>query len=197
MPSRPTLDDIRQAVARPPAILERPESRLAAVAAVITHSRELLFMKRAEYPGDPWSGHISFPGGRVEPDDETALHAARRETMEELGFDLSASEVLGQLDDLPTVSGLPDMVIRPFVFVVPEIPTLLPNREVAGTHVISIDYLLSNEGRKPFQFGHKDRDYRMASVDIDGQRLWGLTLLFVDDLLDRLDGGGRGLARIE
>jgi hypothetical protein len=116
--------------------------------------------------------------------------------MEELSLDLSAAEVLGQLDDLPTVSGLPDMVIRPFVFYLPQIPPMTPNREVASTHVWPIDALLSNEGRGSFEFAHRSDKWTLPFVEVDDQRLWGLTLLFVDDLLDRLDGQGRGLARI-
>ena len=196
MSPHPTLDDIRLALAKPPAELNQPESKLAAVAAVITHGRELLFIKRSDFPGDPWSGHISFPGGRVEPSDQSALYAAQRESMEELSLDLTGAEDLGRLDDLPTIPGLPPMVIRPFVFALPEMPPLRPNGEVAGTHMLSLDFLLSNEGRRSFKLAHRGNDYEMPCVEFQGQRLWGLTLLFVDDLLDRLDGGGRGLERI-
>ena len=36
-----------------------------------TGGPELLFIKRAEYPGDPWSGQVAFPGGREEPGDSS------------------------------------------------------------------------------------------------------------------------------
>jgi len=169
---------------------------MAAVSAIITHGFELLLMKRADYPGDPWSGHISFPGGRVEPSDATPLEAAKRETLEEIALDLSDAEFLGRLNDLPTIGGLPELVIRPFVFLLPELPTLHLNDEVSSTHLLPIDVLLSNEGRSVFHFTHGDNDYTLPCVDFDGQRLWGLTLLFVDDLLHRLDGSGRGLERL-
>lgn len=64
---------------------------------------ELLFIKRACRAGDPWSGHIAFPGGKREPSDHDDMHCALRETMEELGLDLANSsrfQFLGQLDDL-------------------------------------------------------------------------------------------------
>jgi len=170
---------------------------MAAVAAVLTHARQLLLMKRAEYPGDPWSGHISFPGGRVEPTDPSPFEAAKRETREELALDLSEAECIGRLDDLPTIGGLPDLVIRPFVFLIPSIPSLSPNREVSSTHWIDLEQLLSNRGRTVFQLTHGENEWTLPCVDFDGQRLWGLTLLFVDDLLDRLDGKGRGLQRLE
>ena len=45
------------------------DTRLAAVAAVlrvVDGAPELLFIKRADHDGDPWSGHMAFPGGRYE-----------------------------------------------------------------------------------------------------------------------------------
>ncbi len=39
------------------------------------------------------------------------------------------------------------------------------------------------------------RRMSLPRVDFDGVRLWGLTLHMIDDLLHRLDGRGRGLAR--
>ena len=79
-----------------------PEARLAAVAAVlrVVDEPELLFIKRAEVAHDPWSGHVAFPGGRMEPDDESLEATAIRETFEELSLDLKAGQMLGRLDDL-------------------------------------------------------------------------------------------------
>src|SRR5438105_2270539 len=76
----------------------------AAVAAIVRERNaelELLFIRRAEHPQDPWSGHMAFPGGRVDHDDPDALAAAVRETREELGLDLGVhGEKLGELSHL-------------------------------------------------------------------------------------------------
>ena len=62
---------------------------------------ELLFIRRAEDPKDPWSGQIAFPGGRAEPGDDHLQATAVRETLEETRLDLaSAGECLGALDEV-------------------------------------------------------------------------------------------------
>ncbi|MGB5283894.1 MAG: NUDIX domain-containing protein, partial [Polyangiales bacterium] len=50
---------------------------------------EVFFIRRAEHPRDPWSGHMAFPGGRRDAGDATLLDTAMRETREEVGVDLS------------------------------------------------------------------------------------------------------------
>lgn len=50
---------------------------------------ELLYIKRTARVGDRWSAHVAFPGGRQEPEDESTLYTAMRETFEEVGLDLA------------------------------------------------------------------------------------------------------------
>jgi 8-oxo-dGTP pyrophosphatase MutT (NUDIX family) len=70
------------------------------------------------------AGQISFPGGSRDPGDASALHTALRETEEELGLPPSQVEILGELDELPTITGFR---IRPFVGVVATPFSLRPN----------------------------------------------------------------------
>lgn len=192
------LDRLRQVLDAPTTPLAHPGGARAAVAAVFSHDLELLFMQRATVPGDPWSGHISFPGGRAEPGDPSLLHTAIRETREELGLDLERGEVLGRLDDVSTVSGLPPMVVQPWVFLVPDFGELAPNREVAAVHRVHLETLLSDHGRSTFQLDFRGHPVTMPRIvdPFPGAFLWGMTLRMVDGLLDRLDGRGIGLARL-
>jgi 8-oxo-dGTP pyrophosphatase MutT (NUDIX family) len=112
-------------------------ARYAAIALVLRPSDvgepELLMIKRAEIEGDPWSGHIACPGGRMDPGDRDLEHTATRETWEETGVDLvEDGRVLGTLDDIsPRTPSLPPIVIRPFVAVVKPEVAIVDSPEVA------------------------------------------------------------------
>jgi 8-oxo-dGTP pyrophosphatase MutT (NUDIX family) len=71
---------------------------------------------------------ISFPGGAVDASDPSALAAALRESEEEVGLKRSDVEILGQLDELVTVTGF---VITPFVGLVHGPYAFRANHEVA------------------------------------------------------------------
>lgn len=185
---------LRQALQRPPVRLDE-EAPHAAVAAIVDRRGDLLLMHRAEHEDDPWSGHLSFPGGRLEPHDPDALHAAIRETREEVGLVLSPEQRIGQLDDLSTRPVRRHLVIECFVFHVPEVGSLALNEEVQAIHRVNIDDLLAGVGRSTFPFSWRGETVELPCVDVDGRRLWGLTLRLVDDLLNRLDGRGLDLQR--
>ena len=186
----PWIAEVERALrARPPHQIARPEHALAAVAMVVDPAGELLFIERAARAGDPWSGHVAFPGGRAEPSDRDLLHTARRETQEEVGLPLEAASLLGALDDLPAVGQRRagrELVIRPYVFGVAARPPLRPNVEVAAVRWWPIARLVSMEGRgvKPWAWG--GAQIQLPTVDLGGAELWGLSLRMVDELLERM-----------
>jgi len=110
-------------------------TRQAAVAIIMREHNnrvDMLFIKRAEKEGDPWSGHMAFPGGHLESSDANLEAAASRETLEEIGLDLSHSQHLGALDhQLAQPRGrVLDMLIAPHVYQIDGDPSFSPNYEV-------------------------------------------------------------------
>lgn len=101
--------------------VDDPAVQRAAVALILQdgpESAEFLAIHRSERDGDPWSGHIAFPGGRQHPEDRDLYATASRETFEEVGIDLEhTGEPIGRLDDLRAVGGgrRLDLVISPYV----------------------------------------------------------------------------------
>ena len=179
---------------RPGAIVESEHPvRRAAVALVLRagldDALELLFIKRAEYAGDPWSGHIAFPGGRHEPTDRSLEETAVRETREELALDLRAhGRVLGTLDDLhPRTASLPPIVVRPYVAVAAPDVTLVPSSEVALAFWVPLATLQAPdatvESTIELQSGVR---WRVPSFVHQGHTIWGMTERILRQLLDRL-----------
>ena len=77
----------------------------------------LLFTRRTETV-EQHKGQICFPGGRCE-DAEEARAGALREAFEEVALEPAAVEVLGTLDDYPSISGY---IVTPVVGLVREPP---------------------------------------------------------------------------
>ncbi|KAI9502482.1 hypothetical protein BX070DRAFT_235531 [Coemansia spiralis] len=119
---------------------------------------QILFIQRARYPGDPWSGHIGFPGGKREPADASDRATAERETMEELGLDLRASGYvyLGQLDDTCAYALFTRvmLVISPHVYLqlTKQTPPMTLSAEIASAHWVDFGHILRavDQPAKPF-----------------------------------------------
>jgi 8-oxo-dGTP pyrophosphatase MutT (NUDIX family) len=167
------------------------DTRLAAVAAVlrvVEGTVELLFIKRSEHEGDPWSGHMAFPGGRHEPHDASLEATACRETMEELSLDLSRGRLLGRLDDLaPRNPVLPPILIRPFVAVVPPDVIFSPSEEVAATFWVPLAVLRHEDTRAEHVMTINGARARFPGFRVEQHIVWGLTERIVQQLLALLE----------
>jgi len=186
-----TVHDIRSAIAihQPNELPDSEGLKRAAVAAVLREGEggaELLFIHRAEDPRDPWSGHMAFPGGRLDPSDDGLLAAALRETREEVGLDLAVDgERIGRLSDVPAVGrGRPlNMVITPFVFSVEDPDPLTPNREVEAIVWVPISFLADCSNRSTFSYRRYGLSLELPSYQFGEHLIWGLTFGMVDELL--------------
>jgi 8-oxo-dGTP pyrophosphatase MutT (NUDIX family) len=161
----------------------------AAVAAILRAAGagpELLFIHRAEDPRDPWSGHMAFPGGKVDAVDADPLAAALRETREEVGLDLAAeAQPVGRLSDVRAVGrGRPlSMVISPFVFELQTTPELTTNYEVAAVVWVPVAFLADHGNRETMLYKRYGMSLELPCYRFRGHLIWGLTLGMVDDLL--------------
>jgi 8-oxo-dGTP pyrophosphatase MutT (NUDIX family) len=128
-------------------------------------------------------GEVSFPGGRIEPE-ETPLSAALRESVEEIGLDPSPVEILGQLRPLATVSS--SSSITPFVGVVPHRPELRANpAEVEHVFDVSVAELLADDVFRE-ELWSRDGGITFFPVfffDLPDDIVWGATARILHELL--------------
>jgi len=176
----------------PPVLLEAVERTHAAVALVVCDAGsglEVLFIERSEHEQDPWSGHLGFPGGRVEPEDAGPRDAAERETLEEIGLDLAAAEYLGRLDDVFGVH-MP-VVVSCFVFGMRHRPELTPNpAEVRQAFWSPLEDLLDPQRRREKTFQIQGEALAHPAIQVLGEGrpwLWGITYRLVAQFLEAMD----------
>jgi len=176
----------------------RPGLRRAAVAIILreraleTPTTEVLFIRRAEKPGDLWSGHMAFPGGHADEGDASMLDTACRETREEIGLDLAVSgRHLGALahHQVTPRGRTIEMLIVPHVFAVPPTElTLAPNHEVAEVVWTPLDPIVSGTNHT-----EEDRVIAGTPTSFSGYRVngghfvWGLTYRILHAFFGVLD----------
>jgi 8-oxo-dGTP pyrophosphatase MutT (NUDIX family) len=152
-------------------------------------SLEILFIRRAEDPRDPWSGQIAFPGGRVEPEDPSLEVTAVRETAEEVGLDLAASgECLGPLDELQAMArGRPlSLAIAPYVFRFRGSQVAEPKAEVSSVHWLPLEPLLGPDHQSTMEYVYQGQRLDLPCLRAGELVIWGLTYRMLMELGERL-----------
>jgi 8-oxo-dGTP pyrophosphatase MutT (NUDIX family) len=197
--ANPTVQKIRDALAAHPAVAVPDEHgvRRAAVALIFRLAEdddavELLLIKRAEYPGDPWSGQIAFPGGREEPGDSSLSATAIRETREETGIDLGRDGMLlGVLDDLrPQRISLPAIVVRPFVAILDAREALELSSEVALAFWVPFGELARTDSWQSDTVFARGVQINARVFRHQDHVVWGMTERIMTQLLSLIEDRG-------
>jgi 8-oxo-dGTP pyrophosphatase MutT (NUDIX family) len=153
---------------------------------------EVLFIRRAEHPLDPWSGHMAFPGGRADPADAGDTRTtALRETEEELGLSLAAhGEPIGRLPDLPAIARgkRVGLVIAPHVFALHDDVELVPGDEVAEAIWWPLAPLARGEHRTIYPYVYEGRRLELPGHKVGDRIVWGLTYQMLETFFERLRG---------
>jgi 8-oxo-dGTP pyrophosphatase MutT (NUDIX family) len=124
--------------ARPPG---HPLTKAAVLVPLVDrpHGLTVLLTQRTDHLTDH-AGQISFPGGRLEPEDRDAYDAALRETEEEVGLTRDHVEIVGRLDTYVTGTGYEVTPIVGFVRV--PYPMNPDPFEVAEVFEVPLDFIL-------------------------------------------------------
>jgi 8-oxo-dGTP pyrophosphatase MutT (NUDIX family) len=118
-------------------------------------------------------GQISFPGGRREESDASAAAAAKREAEEETGIPPSAVEVIGYLDDYPTITRY---MVTPVVGLVEDVAEVKPcAREVAKIFEVPLPFVLDPKSFERKFLSRDGLNVPFFELNYAGYRIWGAT----------------------
>jgi 8-oxo-dGTP pyrophosphatase MutT (NUDIX family) len=163
------------------------DAKLAGVKLLLFPKQDKLhlsFIQRtAKNPNDPHSGQISFPGGKLEPNDESLLACALRETEEEVGVLPSKIKVLGALTQL--YIPVSNFDVYPFVGFLEEEPLFkLQESEVKSVITLPIDHFLNPENLDSTDI--TVRNFTMKNVPYfkaENNKIWGATAMILNEFL--------------
>jgi 8-oxo-dGTP pyrophosphatase MutT (NUDIX family) len=159
----------------------------AAVALILREGGEgleVLFIERASRDGDPWSGDLGFPGGKIEPGDAGPREAAERETREELGLDLAAARYLGRLADI--AGAHVPIRVSCFVYGLTGNSPLMPGGEVRDAFWVSVGDLRDPDRHTDaaVRFGGETFERPAIVLPVEGKPvLWGITYRLIMQFL--------------
>lgn len=184
----------------PPHETAAPPAELPALAAVTLflrpggsgRSAEILFIKRARRTGDPWSGHLALPGGRVEPGDATILDAAVREAVEEVGIDVRAGgRPIGWLPAFtPSSARIPRIVVMPLVARAPDGAVLrLQPEEVDAAFWMPLDALVDGGRSDRVSFMVEGTARELPAYPSPHGPIWGITERIISGFITLLGWG--------
>ena len=169
-------------------LLHGPSKRAAVLVPLTELAGEIhvVFIRRAVSDKDRHSGQVAFPGGRLEPEDDSLEAAALREAEEEVGLKSQHAKLIGRLHDYHTISHyqvtpVVGTFLSPYDFVLDEI-------EVARVFSIPLKWLANPANfhtrcRRPPQGNMVEVVYFKL---YDGELLWGATARMVLNLVEVL-----------
>ncbi len=165
------------------AVMVPPRPAAVLVPIVLRETPTVLLTERShDMPSHP--GQISFPGGKVEPRDTSAVDCALREAREEIGLTADFVEPLGYLDSYRTGTGFQ---INPVVALVRPGFTLIADlREVLEVFEVPLAFLMDETNHKRDTRAWRGRQRYFYAMPYQGRYIWGATAGMLKNMQQRL-----------
>ncbi|MBL8882578.1 MAG: CoA pyrophosphatase [Hyphomicrobium sp.] len=178
---RPSDYDLNPSVRPADATQLRPAAVLVPI--VIGAPLNVLLTQRTTHLA-AHAGQIAFPGGKIEPQDETPLAAALREAQEEIGLDPGFVEPLGYVEPYETSTGF---LVTPVVAAVKPGFSLRPDpHEVADIFTVPLAFLLDEANHRIDARDWRGAKRHFYAIPHEGRYIWGATAGIIRALHRRL-----------
>lgn len=160
--------------------------RSAAVLIAITDRPDpgVILVQRPDYMRNH-PGQIAFPGGKIDPGDKDATHAALREAEEEVSLNPALVDIIGQTDPYHSGSGYN---IQPIVGVIPpDLPLVSCPEEVDDWFEAPLEFILDPKNQNAHVADWRGARREYYEINWKNRRIWGITAGIIVNLSKRLD----------
>ncbi|MFL5067031.1 MAG: CoA pyrophosphatase, partial [Xanthobacteraceae bacterium] len=159
--------------------------RPAAVLVPIVEREEptVLLTQRATHLPDH-AGQISFPGGKIESDDESPLAAALREAEEEIGLERRFVDPIGYLDLYMTTLGY--RIVPTIARIEPGFRLNLNRSEVDDAFEVPLAFLMAEENHKLHSRQWQGMTRTVYAMPFGERYIWGVTAGILRNLYERI-----------
>ncbi len=165
------------------AAMAPPRAAAVLVPIVLRPALTVLLTQRShDMPSHP--GQISFPGGKVEVGDTSALDCALREVREEIGLPATHVEPLGYLDSYRTGTGF--QIVPVVALVTPGFPLSLDPREVTEAFEVPLQFLMDTANHHKASREWRGRVRSFYAMPYEGRYIWGATAGMLKNMHQRL-----------
>ena len=165
-------------------LLRRPPVPAAVLVTIMHGERPGILLTKRTATLHNHAGQVSFPGGRIEPDDASVEAAALREAFEEIGLHPEKPELLGRLPDYLTGTGFR---ISPVLALLPLPVVLTPSPdEVEAIFTLPLEILLDPDAPQRRQAEFRGRMREFWVWPHAQHYIWGATAAILVHLAQRL-----------
>ncbi|HVG51835.1 MAG TPA: CoA pyrophosphatase [Xanthobacteraceae bacterium] len=130
------------------------------------------------------AGQIAFPGGKIDPHDNTPLDAAVREAHEEIGLARDLIDPIGYLDLYLTFSGY--RVLPAVARISPDYAMEINRAEVADAFEVPLEFLMMPANHQRHSRENRGVTRQYYAMPFQERYIWGITAGILRNLYERV-----------
>lgn len=156
---------------------QEKREKAAVLLPVLTEPEPAVVLTQRSSNLDSHSGEVAWPGGKQDPDDDSLLTTALRETWEEIGLPPQSCNIIAELRPFISKFGL---LVTPYVGLIEEPVELNANPdELEAIFKVPLSWLKDDPRTQTDIVSRYGETHRVPVYHYDGFRIWGLTAMIL------------------